>query len=67
MDAIKIRVDKRAPNLTKLLFYESKDGGASWVFNGQLNCDPEIAALFLDVMYRGRGRWNLIVEDYLEV
>lgn len=56
MDGIKVKVDKRDPNLTKLLFYETRNAGDSWAFNGQLNCDPEIAALFLDVMYRGRGR-----------
>lgn len=52
MEQIKIRVYKD-PNLTKLVFYESKDSGEHWAYNGQLNLDPEIAIWLSDAIRRG--------------
>lgn len=63
MDAIKIRVTKRTNQHTHLSVFESRDDGEHWMKCGDLVCDPEIAALFRDVMFRGRGRWNLYWED----
>lgn len=63
LDAIKIRVTKKNQNHTHLSVFESKNGGDNWLLCGQLVCDPDIAALFRDVMFRGRGRWDLQWEE----
>ena len=62
-DAIKMKFRQTDPQHTHITVFESRNGGDSWMMNGELVCDPEIAALFRDVMFRGRGRWDLIVEE----
>lgn len=62
-DAIKIRVEASNSQHVHLNFFESKNGGDNWIQCGMLVCDPDIAALFKDVMFRGRGRWDLTWEE----
>jgi hypothetical protein len=65
-DAIKIRVTERNSMHEHLSVFESRNGGLGWMLCGELVCSPDIAALFRDVMFRGRGRWDLIWEDRSE-
>lgn len=62
-DAIKIEVVEQNGNNTTLAVFESKNGGDNWIKCGILILDPDIACLFRDVMFRGRGRWDLTWED----
>lgn len=64
--AIKIRVTKKNLRHTHLSIFESTNGGINWMKCGELVCDPDIAALLSDVMFRGRGRWDLTWEDKSE-
>ena len=66
-NAIKIRVTETNKMHTHLSVFESRNGGDQWMLCGNLICDPNIAALFKDVMFRGRGRWDLHWEEEGEV
>lgn len=66
MDAIKIKVTNKNEQHHHLDVFESRYGEHNWKFCGHLICDPEIAAMFRDVMFRGQGRWALYWEDLID-